>query len=158
MTVGEESEERQLERVPLADDGPLDLVQHEARELPHTVELECHSESLQRDDWALFKEWTRNHSELPHWIADLARPGALTAALNWYRANMNPARPGLAGVTFPPVKVPTLGLWSSGDAYLLETQMQGSSRFCSGEWRYERIEDASHWMQLDQPARVNSIR
>ena len=25
------------------------------------------------------------------------------------------------------------------------------------EWRYERVEDASHWMQLDQPERVNEL-
>jgi pimeloyl-ACP methyl ester carboxylesterase len=24
-------------------------------------------------------------------------------------------------------------------------------------WRYERIEGASHWMQLDQPERLNSL-
>jgi len=114
-------------------------------------------ESLQSEDWKLFRDWTRDHSELPRWIADLSRPGALTAALSWYRANMNPARPGLAGVTFPPVTVPTLGVWSSGDAYLLEAQMIGSARHCSAEWRYERIENASHWMQLDQPERVNAL-
>jgi len=114
-------------------------------------------DSLRSDDWKLFRAWTREHAELPRWIADLSRPGALTAALSWYRANMNPARPGLAGVTFPPVKVPTLGVWSRGDAYLLEAQMQGSARYVTSEWRYERIEDASHWMQLDQPERVNAL-
>ncbi len=114
-------------------------------------------DALRADDWKLFREWTRNHSELPHWIEDLSRPGALTAALNWYRANVNPARPGLEGTPFPPVKVPTLGLWSSGDAYLTESQMTASRRFVAGEWRYERIENASHWMQLDQPERVNAL-
>jgi pimeloyl-ACP methyl ester carboxylesterase len=114
-------------------------------------------EALRESDWKLFREWTRNHSELPRWIEDLSRPGALTAALNWYRANVNPARPGLAGMEFPPVKAPTLGLWSTGDAYLTEAQMTASKKFVTGEWRYERVENASHWMQLDQPERVSRL-
>jgi pimeloyl-ACP methyl ester carboxylesterase len=114
-------------------------------------------DALRADDWKLFREWTRNHSELPHWLEDLSRPGALTAALNWYRANVNPARPGLEGMAFPPVKAPTLGIWSTGDAYLTESQMTASKAFIEGEWRYERLENASHWMQLDQPERVNAL-
>ena len=27
----------------------------------------------------------------------------------------------------------------------------------SGPWRYERIEGASHWLQLDAPDRVNEL-
>jgi pimeloyl-ACP methyl ester carboxylesterase len=26
-----------------------------------------------------------------------------------------------------------------------------------GSWRYERIDGASHWLQLDAPARVNEL-
>ena len=43
-------------------------------------------------------------------------PGALTAGLNWYRASM---RPQLAGPELPSVGVDTLGIWSSGDRYLV---------------------------------------
>ena len=67
-------------------------------------------DALRENDWKLFRDWTRNHPELATWIPELSRPGALTAALNWYRANVNPARPGLAGMEFPPVKAPTLGV------------------------------------------------
>jgi pimeloyl-ACP methyl ester carboxylesterase len=114
-------------------------------------------DALRADDWKLFRQWTRYHSELPRWIEDLSRPGALSAALNWYRANVNPARPSLAAMEFPPVKVPTLGVWSTGDAYLTEAQMTASKPFVAGEWRYERIENASHWLQLDQPERLNAL-
>jgi pimeloyl-ACP methyl ester carboxylesterase len=53
--------------------------------------------------------------------------------------------------------VPTLGLWSSGDNYLNEAPMLRSAEQVTGPWRYERVEDASHWMQLDQPERVNAL-
>jgi pimeloyl-ACP methyl ester carboxylesterase len=50
-----------------------------------------------------------------------------------------------------------MGVWSSKDAYLTETQMLLSAQYVSGAWNYERIEGASHWMQLDQPEKVNSL-
>jgi len=92
-------------------------------------------EALRADDWKLFRDWARH----------------------WYRANVNPARPGLAGMEFPPVKAPTLGIWSSGDAYLVEAQMKSSERFVAGEWRYERFDGASHWLMLDQPERLSRL-
>jgi hypothetical protein len=48
-------------------------------------------ELLRRDDWALFREWLRDDGDTDRYVEDLARPGALTAGLNWYRANL----PGL---------------------------------------------------------------
>jgi pimeloyl-ACP methyl ester carboxylesterase len=35
--------------------------------------------------------------------------------------------------------------------------MLASAEHVTGPWRYERIEDASHWMQLDAPERVNEL-
>jgi pimeloyl-ACP methyl ester carboxylesterase len=45
---------------------------------------------LQRDDWKLLRKWLREDGDLEHYIDDLSRPGALTAGLNWYRANLAP--------------------------------------------------------------------
>ena len=45
---------------------------------------------LTRNNWKLFRDWVRHHPETEKWITDLARPGALTAGLNWYRANAGP--------------------------------------------------------------------
>jgi hypothetical protein len=52
-------------------------------------------------------------------IEGLSRPGALTASLNWYRANLAPRMPGPMGAVpaLPPVAAPTLGIWSTGDHY-----------------------------------------
>jgi len=112
---------------------------------------------LTRDDWKLFRNFVRHHSETEKWIEDLARPGALTAALNWYRANAGPevflAEPQL----LPNVQAPTLAVWSGWDAYLTEAPVVRSAEWVSGPWRYERLEGASHWMQLDQPARLNAL-
>jgi pimeloyl-ACP methyl ester carboxylesterase len=48
-------------------------------------------------------------------------------------------------------------MWSSGDVYLNEAQVVRTREFVSGPWRYERIEGASHWMQLDRPETVNRL-
>jgi pimeloyl-ACP methyl ester carboxylesterase len=112
---------------------------------------------LTRDDWLLFRKFTRNHPELQKWIGDLSRPGALTAALNWYRANVNPKDMAAESPVLPPVQAPTLGIWSTGDAYLTEEPMTRSGQYVDGGWRYERVEEASHWMQLDQPERINNL-
>lgn len=114
-------------------------------------------EALVRDDWKLFREFTRNHPETDSWIRDLSRPGALRAGLSWYRANVRPQPPPAERPVFPKVQAPTLGIWSRGDAYLTEAQMLGSAAQMAGPWRYERLEDASHWIPLDQPERLNKL-
>jgi pimeloyl-ACP methyl ester carboxylesterase len=113
-------------------------------------------ELLARDDWALMREFSRGDGDQERWHAELSRPGALTAALNWYRANAQPARE-LSPRPFPKVAARTLGIWSSGDHYLLEEAMLASAAHVTGEWRYERIDGASHWLQLDAPGRVNEL-
>src|SRR3954451_3376035 len=44
---------------------------------------------LSGDDWANMRAWAQ-HPDIDQVAIDLARPGALTAALNWYRANVHP--------------------------------------------------------------------
>jgi pimeloyl-ACP methyl ester carboxylesterase len=114
-------------------------------------------ELLRRDDWALLRAWLRDDGDVEQYLADLARPGALTAALNWYRASLHPRRELTPRGPLPTVAAPTLGLWSSGDHYLVEEGMRGSDAFVTGPWRYERVEGASHWMQLDSPDRINEL-
>ena len=112
---------------------------------------------LQRDDWKLFREWLGDDGDLEQYLNDLSRPGALTAGLNWYRANLAPQLELQRRTPLPAVAAPTLGLWSSGDNYLTEHRMIRSREHVTGPWRYERIDDASHWMQLDEPERVNEL-
>ena len=81
----------------------------------------------------------------------------MTAGLNWYRANLHPARELEPRPPIPKVAAPTLGLWSSRDNYLREPPMLRSAEQVTGAWRYERIEGASHWMQLDAPGQVNAL-
>jgi pimeloyl-ACP methyl ester carboxylesterase len=111
---------------------------------------------LSGDDFANFRAWS-GHPEADQVIPDLSRPGALTASLNWYRANLAPATLIEPPIEIPRVAAPTLGIWSSGDIALTEAQMTGSAAYVDGPWRYVRVEDAGHWLQLEQPDRVSQL-
>ncbi len=109
---------------------------------------------LSRDDWKLFRQWTRHHGETDHCISRLSRQGRLTAAINIYRANIMDML--LSGKEYSSA-APTLGLWSAQDHYLLEEQMLASGRYVNAQWLYERVDDASHWMMLDRPEHINRL-
>jgi pimeloyl-ACP methyl ester carboxylesterase len=114
-------------------------------------------ELLMRDDWKLAREWAATHPDLDERLRAMAEPGALAAGLGWYRANLHPARELDPPRAAPPVQAPTLAVWSDGDAYLTEEQMTRSAQHVAGPWRYERVEGAGHWLQLDAPDRVNAL-
>lgn len=108
------------------------------------------------DGWARFREWS-NHPDADAVVADMEQHGSLTPGLNWYRAN-SAARSLLEDPPqLPPIEAPVMAMWSTGDMALLEDQMTGSEAYCAGGFRYERIEGAGHWMQLDQPDLVNDL-
>jgi pimeloyl-ACP methyl ester carboxylesterase len=122
---------------------------------------------LPEDDWAVFRRWAWNGAgpgedpDCDRQVADLSRPGALTAGLNWYRANVNPATfvtsDPAARSSLPPVTCPTMGVWGSDDFALTEAQMTGSERFVTGPWRYQRLEGVSHWVPVHAPERLNDL-
>ena len=111
---------------------------------------------LSGNDWANLRAWA-HHPDLDGVIADLEAHGSLTPGLNWYRANIPPESLIEGVIELPPVAAPTLGVWSSGDFALTEAQMTNSASFVKGSWRYERIEGAGHWMQLEAPDEVNRL-
>ena len=112
--------------------------------------------TLTHNDWALFREWAAEYKDLDRAIADLSRPGALSASLNWYRANLAPRMPG-PRPQLPPVAAPTLAIWSDGARYLDGARVRASRELVSGPWRYEEIAGASHWIPLDAPERLNEL-
>ena len=111
---------------------------------------------LTADGWANFREWSR-HPDADAVIADLEANGSLTPGLNWYRAALHPRSWIEPPIELPKVKVPTMGVWSTGDFALIERQMTGSAESVEAPWRYERLDGPGHWMQWEDPQRVNSL-
>jgi pimeloyl-ACP methyl ester carboxylesterase len=112
--------------------------------------------TLSYDGWVWMSRFLRGAGDLQRYEQDLSRPGALTASLNWYRANLAPRMPGTSP-EFPPVLVPTLGISSTNDHYLDSERMEKSGTYVKAPWRHEVIEGASHWIPLDAPDRLNAL-
>ena len=108
---------------------------------------------LQWRGYAGLRGWLRQHPRGERCIEDMARPGRLTAGLNWYRANL---RRILFG-SWADCSVPTLGIWSDRDCLLAEGQMRNSQRRMKAPWRFERIGGAGHWLPLEQPQAVAEL-
>jgi pimeloyl-ACP methyl ester carboxylesterase len=72
---------------------------------------------------------------------------ALTAMLHWYRAL---PLSNLTGSTAR-VPVPTLYVWSTGDHFLDRRGAEDTARFCTGDFRFEEILGASHWLPETRP-------
>jgi pimeloyl-ACP methyl ester carboxylesterase len=82
----------------------------------------------------------------------MSEPGLLTAALNWYRANsLSLFREARTRIT-----VPTMYIWSNGDAGLLYAGARNCGRYVNGEYRFETL-SGSHWMLDEQPDAVADL-
>jgi pimeloyl-ACP methyl ester carboxylesterase len=85
----------------------------------------------------------------------LAQPGALTAALNYYRAGF---RAGLGELrrSMRTIEAPTLVIWGEQDRYLTPRLLEGLDAWVP-DLTVERIADASHWVQAEVPEQVNGL-
>ncbi len=122
-------------------------------------------EGLSANDWEMFRNWAHGGAArgsddyMERQISDLSRPGRLTAGFNWYRANISPATfaGDARGLELPAISCSTMGIWSTGDMALGETQMTGSEEFVSGPWRYERLEGVGHWIPVYASAELSAL-
>jgi pimeloyl-ACP methyl ester carboxylesterase len=76
-----------------------------------------------------------------HYVARMQEPGALSAALGWYRAMPFGARDRVGTV-----RVPTLHVWSTGDTFLGRAGIEATSRFVEAPYRLEILDGVSHWI------------
>ena len=82
------------------------------------------------------------------------RPGAATAAINYYRAAFRSGT-RIPGLRRSLEKVPTLVLWGEGDRYLGPELLDGLDAFVP-DLRLVRIPGASHWLPADAADVVNA--
>lgn len=108
---------------------------------------------ISANDFSVLRRMAGNKEEREQRVKDFSRKGRLTAALNWYRANL----PTFAFSHFGCSKVPTLGIYSRGDVALTEDQMTASAKYMNAEWKYICLEDASHWIPLDKPEELSEL-
>jgi pimeloyl-ACP methyl ester carboxylesterase len=93
-------------------------------------------------------------AELEAYRAAIATPGALTAALGWYRAAARQGANGLLAESAARCEVPTLQIWSDQDPYLGPEVFAGTERFVP-DLTALQIPGAGHWVHQWAPTQVN---
>ena len=76
-----------------------------------------------------------------HYLERMREPGALTAALSYYRAQSLSDLDGLG-----PITSPTLHVWSDADAALGPTAAHATGGHVDGPYRFEVLHGVSHWV------------
>jgi pimeloyl-ACP methyl ester carboxylesterase len=94
-------------------------------------------------------------ADITRYVEALAQPGALTATVNYYRALLR-RNPGAMHARLRRIEAPVLVIWGERDRYL-EAGLADPPRRWVPNARVERLPDASHWVQLDRPERVNAL-
>jgi pimeloyl-ACP methyl ester carboxylesterase len=129
-------------------------------ELPETA--------LAANDFAfidyLWEHWTspgyRDEAHLADVKRLLATPGALGAALAYYRAMLDPEKsdPALEALrkdAEQPIPVPTLALCGGDD--LRAELMSDQARHFTGEYRFELVPGCGHFLHRERPAEVTRL-
>lgn len=91
----------------------------------------------------------------------MRQPGALTASINYYRANLrrvmfrrrdenNVKRDGR-------IRVPTLFIFGEQDFAIIPETVRGVGNYVAAPYREVRIPDSGHWVQNEAVAEVNSV-
>ena len=94
----------------------------------------------------------QDREAMERYVSLLLEPGALTAALSWYR-NLD-----LSWATdMGPITVPTLFVWSTDDAALGGEAAEACERYVAGPYRFEVLEGVSHWIPEDAPDALNRL-
>jgi len=105
---------------------------------------------LRKNDYEAMRRWAA-HPRVEEIIEELERDGQMVAHLKWYRANLPPDAFVVDPPALPPVRVPVLGVWSTGDLALTEAQMTNSARYCEAGFEYLRLDGFGHWLPIEAP-------
>lgn len=109
---------------------------------------------LLADDAALLRQiYERKvpRSHIEEYVTRLTEPGALTAALNWYRAM------GMSTTDVGEITVPTTYLWGTEDVAVGSVAALGTEKQVTGPYRFAMLEDLSHWMCEEAGSLVSDV-
>ncbi|MFT4100888.1 MAG: alpha/beta hydrolase [Burkholderiaceae bacterium] len=90
-------------------------------------------------------------SAIDAYCTTLEPPGALEAAIEWYRASAQAMRePG-----FPVIGAPTLYVWGSADSTVGRMAAEATARFVDGPYRFIEVPGAGHFLTDDSASVVD---
>lgn len=92
--------------------------------------------------------------DIERYVQAIAQPGALTATINYYRAFLRYG--ARLRRRMRRIDAPVLVIWGEQDRYLGRELADPDPAWVPNA-RVERLANASHWVQNDQPTRVNEL-
>jgi epoxide hydrolase 4 len=93
--------------------------------------------------------------DIERYVGAIARPGVLTASLNYYRALLRNPRETRA--LLQRVEAPVLVIWGEKDRFLSRRLAEPPRLWVPNLIRVKRLPDASHWVAEDCPLEVNTL-
>jgi pimeloyl-ACP methyl ester carboxylesterase len=75
------------------------------------------------------------------YVSVLSEPGALVAAIDWYRSMS-----GAASAATPAATMPTLYVWSDNDPSLGRDGAEATAAYVTGPYRFVVLEGVGHWI------------
>jgi pimeloyl-ACP methyl ester carboxylesterase len=110
--------------------------------------------SIRAFDFAMLR-WLFRGKDAARYVEAFTDRRSLTAAINYYRAAFR-AGPGAMVRGVRPVRAPTLVIWGGRDRYLVPQLADRLEQWVPNV-RVVRLPRASHWVQHDEPGRVNQL-
>lgn len=93
-----------------------------------------------------------SEDDIDEYVRRLREPGALTAALNYYRAVDLSLTGGLG-----PITTPTMYVWSTGDIALGREGAEDTANHVEGPYRFEVLDGVSHWVPEEGAEDLNGL-
>ena len=101
---------------------------------------------------ALYTASSLSEDAVDEYVRVLTQPGAMTGALNWYRAADLGLVEGLG-----PITTPTMYVWSTFDPALGREAAEATAGHVDGRYRFEVLEGVSHWIPEQAADTLNAL-
>jgi pimeloyl-ACP methyl ester carboxylesterase len=110
---------------------------------------------LRQDNFKMLRAGMEREGVAPEnldvYFRTLGEPGALEAAVNWYRAD------DIALAAIPAVSVPTLYIWGTADGSVGRRAAELTEQYVSGPYRFVAIEGGGHFIVDQFPERIAEL-
>jgi pimeloyl-ACP methyl ester carboxylesterase len=115
-----------------------------------------------KDNYSFFEAYRRINpdrftaEDIAEYRKAIAKPGALTAGLTYYRANLRPeVLVGEEPLLTERVRCPTLLIWGENEQFLSKAVAEWSGDFVDAPFTFRVIPNCRHWVQQEAPEEVN---
>ena len=128
--------------------------QERSKYISFFVQPELPEKEFSANDYQSFKEWWTFSSaeEVEDYLSVFKQEGALTAALNWYRAAVSGEGAG-STLAIGSISTPTLMIWGNQDDAIGRKSNEDAAQYMTGPYRFVEL-DAGHWLIQEETERV----